>query len=136
MKARIHAPIAMFVALVLFIVLSAIASITTIAQSPRGDRLVANSVHTRNLTNGAVTTTKLALVSVTINVSATATTGSSAANPALVGGTIIGYRQAGNQDQHIDNMVLNGDGSITITLAAAATAQNNFVVLAVKSLGT
>lgn len=75
---------------------------------------------------------KGAVTTVAINVAATATSGSSAADASMKGAVILGVYPAGNQDQLVDNVVLNADGSITITLAAAATAQNNFKVTALK----
>jgi len=66
---------------------------------------------------------------VAVSVAAAATSGSSSADADLVGGTILGYYPTGNQDQLVDNITLNADGSITITLAAAATAENTFNVV-------
>lgn len=70
---------------------------------------------------------------VSITVAAGATSGSSADDSELVGGTILGIYPTGNQDQLVDNVVLNADGSITITLAAAATADNTFNVSVLKA---
>jgi hypothetical protein len=92
-----------------------------------------NTIRTRHIFDGAVTAGKLAIVAVTVNVAAAGTTGSSAADPSLVGGFLISCDPSGNQDQHLDNAVLNGDGSITATLGAAATAQNNFRCVVVKA---
>jgi hypothetical protein len=103
--------------------------------APRTLMLTRNVVHTQHVIDRAITFPKLQAKAVTVNVNAAATTGSSAADPTLVGGTTIGWRSAGNQDQLIDNIVLNADGSITVTLAAAATAQNNFVVTVVGVVG-
>lgn len=101
-----------------------------------------NSVGTEELIDGAVTTQKLAAGAVTkakigykvvaVTVAAAATSGSSAADPELVGGEIIGIYPTGNQDQFVDNVVLNADGSVTVTLAAAATAANTFNVIVLK----
>lgn len=66
---------------------------------------------------------------VAITVNAGAATGSSAANKYLVGGTIVGYQPTGNQDQFVDNIVVNTNGSITLTLAANATAVNSYNVI-------
>lgn len=104
------------------------------AAGPRGDAyLRSDQVRTRHLMNGTVTAGKLGYVAVTVNVSAAAATGSSAANPDLVGGILFSCDPSGNQDQLQDNAVLNGDGSITVTLAAAATAQNNFRCMVLKA---
>jgi len=75
---------------------------------------------------------KSAYKAVTVTVSAGATSGSSAADSALTGGEVLGVYPAGNQDQFIDNVALNADGSITVTLAAAATADNTFKVVVAK----
>ena len=80
----------------------------------------------------AVTKPKLAVKEVSVTVAAGGTSGSSDADPELVGGEILGYFPAGNQDQFVADITLNADGSITITLAAAATADNTFKVIAIK----
>jgi len=69
---------------------------------------------------------------VAVTVVVAATSGSSAADSELVGGQILGYYSTGNQDQLVDNVSLGLDGSITITLAAAATANNTFNVVVAK----
>ena len=69
---------------------------------------------------------------VTVTVAAGATSGSSAADSELIGGEILGFYPAGNQDQFVVNVVLNPDGSVTVTLAAAATADNVFNVVVLK----
>jgi len=71
--------------------------------------------------------------SVAITVTAGATSGSSAADADLVGGEILGIYPTGNQDQLVDNVVLNANGSITVTLAAAATANNTFRVVVLRA---
>jgi hypothetical protein len=90
------------------------------------------AVTTPKLAAGAVTKTKLGFKVVSITVAAGATTGSSAADSELVGGQILGYYPTGNQDQFVDNITLNADGSVTVTLAAAATAANTFNVIVLK----
>jgi hypothetical protein len=98
----------------------------------RGAALPRNSVRTQHLLNGSVTGPKLAVKAKAITVTAAGTTGSSAADPdcTTAGGAIVlGFRQTGNQDQHVDSIVLNADGSVTVTLAAAATANNTFAVM-------
>ena len=95
--------------------------------------LYSNQIRTRHLMDGTITQGKVAFKAVTVNVNAAAATGSSAADPALVSGFLVGCHPATNQDQFVDNIVLNGDGSITITLAANATAQNVFRCVAVKA---
>ena len=51
---------------------------------------------------------------------------------ATSGSTIIGWRPTGNQDQFVDNITISGT-TVTITLAAAATANNTFEVVLLKS---
>ena len=97
--------------------------------------LRSNQIRTRHLMDGSVTAGKLGIKAVTINVSASATTGSSAADPTLAGGFLLGCSSAGNIDQVIDNVVLNGDGSVTVTLGVAATAQNNLRCTVMKPNG-
>lgn len=107
------------------------AAIEEAQQTPRGRALRRNEVRTQHLLNGSVTGPKLAIKAKAITVTAAGTTGSSAADPDCTtagGALILGFRQTGNQDQHLDNLVLNADGSVTATLAAAATANNTFSV--------
>lgn len=78
---------------------------------------------------------RLSYKSVAVTVNAAATEGSSAADADLVGGEIFGGPcPTGNQDQFVDNVVLNVDGSITVTLAAAATANNTFKVVVLRNI--
>ncbi|RLE65080.1 MAG: hypothetical protein DRJ47_06190 [Thermoprotei archaeon] len=83
-------------------------------------------------THKTVTATELETKSVDVTVSASATSGSSSADSDLVGGEILGYYPTGNQDQLVDSVVLNADGSVTVTLASAATADNTFKVVVIK----
>lgn len=69
-----------------------------------------------------------------VNVSTGNANGSSAADPDLVDGEIIGWLPVGNWDQLIDNVDLGDDGKVTVTLAANATAQNQFKVSVLKAL--
>jgi len=94
--------------------------------------LVTGSVKTADLDDNVVTAAKLAEKVVAVTVPAGATSGSSAADPELVGGRILGYYSTGNQDQLVDSVALGADGSVTITLAAAATANNTFNVVVAK----
>jgi len=97
------------------------------------------AVSTAKIADAAVTNAKIAANAVTagkmfaktvaVTVAAGATSGSSAADADLEGGAIVGYYPTGNQDQLVDSIVLNADGSVTITLAAAATADNTFNVV-------
>jgi hypothetical protein len=69
---------------------------------------------------------------VAITVSTGQTAGSSAADPTLVGAAVVGLANDTNQDQLVDNVAIAGDGAITVTLAAAATADNKFKVNVLK----
>ena len=70
---------------------------------------------------------------VVITVAAGATSGSSAADTTLVGGTVIAAVSAGNQDQTIKNVAISGTGVVTVTLNAAATAINTIRVTVQKA---
>lgn len=96
-------------------------------------RLQSNAVRTRHLMQGTVTAGKLAYVAATITVAMGAATGSSAADPSLVGGVLLACTAAGNNDQIIDNAVLNMDGSMTVTLGANGTAANQIRCVALKA---
>ena len=65
---------------------------------------------------------------VAVTVSAASSTGSSAADTDLVGGTIMGILPSSNQDQFVDDVTIAADGAVTVTLAANATADNVFDV--------
>ena len=65
---------------------------------------------------------------VAITVSAAAATGSSADDDDLIGGQILGIVPTGNQDQFVDNISIDGNGAVTVTLAANATGNNTFLV--------
>lgn len=70
---------------------------------------------------------------ISVTVAAAATSGSSAADTTQIKARILGILPTGNQDQLVDNVVVNGDGSITVTLAAAATADNTFSVTTISA---
>lgn len=90
------------------------------------------SVPTAALADSAVTKAKLAYKAVSITVSSGQSSGSSSADATLVGGQIIGIYPTGNQDQYVDSVTLNADGSVTVTLAANATSNNTFNVIVLK----
>ena len=110
-------------------------------QGPPGEAFV-GEIDTADLANDAVTSAKIADGAVTaekigykvvaITVAAAATSGSSAADSDLVNGEIIGIYPTGNQDQFVDDVSLDGTGSVTVTLAAAATAANTFNVVVLR----
>jgi hypothetical protein len=64
------------------------------------------------------------LQTISVNVAIGQTVGT-ATVPA--GAAILGIYPAGNQDQLVDNVAISGT-TLTVTLAAAATAINNFKV--------
>lgn len=103
------------------------------AQTRQSFNLRSNQIRTRHLFDGVVTAGKVGMKTVAVTVLATAATGSSAVDADLAGGVLIACNANSNQDQHMDNAVLNADGSITITLAANATANNVFRCVAFKA---
>lgn len=91
-------------------------------------KLGAGAVGTAKVADDAITGAKLNFKAVAITVAAAATTGSSAADPDLVGGIIMGFLPTGNMDQFPDEMEVGVDGAVTVTLANAATADNTYTV--------
>ena len=65
---------------------------------------------------------------VAVTVSAAAGSGSSANDTDLIGGTIMGIVPTGNQDQFVDDVTIDANGAVTVTLAANATANNTYNV--------
>lgn len=88
-----------------------------------------DTVRSKHLLDAGVGAADLGTTLHVINVAAAATTGTSTIDAASAGGKILGVYAAGNQDQFIDNVVLNANGSVTVTMAAAATAINNIRVV-------
>lgn len=72
---------------------------------------------------------------VAVTVLAAAATGVSVADPALVGGKILGNYATSNQDQFVDSVAIDSVGVITVTLAANATANNVFAVSVLRATG-
>jgi hypothetical protein len=68
---------------------------------------------------------------VSVTVSTAGVTGSSAANPDLVGAVVLGYRAncAGNSVYNIRSIVVNADGSVTVTTSANPTGASLIVVI-------
>lgn len=60
----------------------------------------------------------------TVTVSAAATSGTATV---AVGSVILGFYPAGNQDQFVDNVAISST-TLTVTLGAAATANNTYKV--------
>lgn len=92
-----------------------------------------DSIPWYSILNNNVVASKVAITTVAVTVTAGQPSGASAAAPTLVGGTVLGIRSAGNQDQFVDNVVLGGTGAVTVTLAANATANNTFSVTVLRT---
>lgn len=75
------------------------------------------------------------IASVSITVTAGTATTTSAANSALVGGSIIGYFPTATltPDKFVESIVLNANGSITITLSGNTTNTVSFSVTVGKT---
>lgn len=71
---------------------------------------------------GRLNPTNLTLV--TVNVASSATTGTATV---VANSRILGCYPVGNQDQFVNNVAISGT-TLTVTVHAAATAQNNFIV--------
>jgi len=65
---------------------------------------------------------------VAVTVVATAASGT---GTCTTGSIVLGYYPTGNQDQLVDNIAISGT-TVTVTLAAAATADNTFNVVCLK----
>lgn len=91
--------------------------------------LQSNSVSKAKMQDDSVGNIELDIEQIAVNVSAGQTSGTGTATS---GSIIIGYRPAGNVDQFVDNVSISGT-TVTVTLTAAATAQNNFVVILLKT---
>ena len=68
------------------------------------------------------------VVTKAVTVNATATSGTATVK---AGSTILGVYPTGNQDQLIDNVAISGT-TLTVTLASAATATNQFNVTLIE----
>ena len=87
------------------------------------------AVGTSELADAAVNQSKLSYEVVAITVAAAATSGTGTCTS---GSIILGYYSTGNQDQLVDSVAVSGT-TVTITLAAAATAANTFNVVLLKA---
>ena len=90
---------------------------------------VIGDITTAEIADAAVTKTKLSYEVVAVTVAAAATSGT---GTATTGSIILGYYPTGNQDQLVDNVAIAGT-TVTVTLAAAATANNTFNVVLLKA---
>src|SRR3990167_333409 len=87
-------------------------------------RIVAPSTVSTSLEADSVAQAELDYEQVSVTVSAGSSSGTATVTS---GSTIFGWRVTGNQDQFIDNMAVSGT-TLTVTLAANATADNTFSV--------
>jgi len=99
----------------------------------RHEKLSVRELTFEKLIGGTIGKDIVRFKTVSVTVSATNTSGSSPADPDLVGGEILGIYPTGNQDQFVDNVVLNADGSVTVTLGTAATNDNTFKVVVLRA---
>jgi len=76
----------------------------------------------------SVKQSELAYEVVDVTVATGATTGTATVTE---GAIVLGYYPTGNQDQFVDNISISAT-TLTITLAAAATAANTFKVVLLK----
>ena len=90
--------------------------------------LAANSVNNAAMADDAIKQAELDTEQLSVTVLAAATSGTATVTS---GSIVIGWRATGNQDQFIDNIAVSGT-TLTITLAAAATADNTFQVTLLK----
>ena len=91
--------------------------------------IAVGAVGTSELAAAAVTQAKLSYEVVSVTVVAAATSGTATVTD---GSIILGYYPTGNQDQFVDNIAI-ASTTLTITLAAAATADNTFNVILLKA---
>ena len=88
-----------------------------------------NTITNAMMTDDAIKQAELDTETVTVTVSA----GNSSGTATVTSGSIIlGWRPTGNNDQFVDNISVSGT-TLTITLAANATADNTFSVILLKS---
>jgi len=90
--------------------------------------VAADAVGAEEIRANAVKQSELDYEEVTVTVAAGATSGTATVTE---GAIVIGYYPAGNQDQFVDNISISAT-TLTITLAAAATADNIFRVVLLK----
>lgn len=91
--------------------------------------LATNSVNNAAMADDAIKQAELDYEQVNVTVGAGGATGTATVTS---GSIVIGWRATGNQDQFIDNAAVSGT-TLTITLAANATADNTFQVTLLKS---
>jgi hypothetical protein len=97
--------------------------------SDLGSAVISNNTVTKAMmTNDSVAADEVDFEQVSVTVSAGNSTGTATVTS---GAKTWGFRPTGNQDQFIDNISISGT-TLTITLAANATADNTFEVTLIK----
>jgi len=94
----------------------------------RRHSLSTDAVRAKEVAPNAVKQSELAYEEVTVTVTAGTASGTATVTE---GAIVLGYYPAGNQDQFVDNISISAT-TLTITLAAAATADNIFKVVLLK----
>lgn len=97
------------------------------------DELLYTTAEDRSITKSGIKRDKVMrldmFTEVEVTIAIGATSGSSAADPTLIGGKLfVCYPKSGN-DKPVVSYVLNGDGSVTVTVAAAESAEAKFEVM-------
>lgn len=88
-----------------------------------------NAVDTNDITAAAVTKSKISYEIKTVTVTTGQTSGTATV---VTGWEVVWIISATNQDQFVDNVAISGT-TLTVTLAAAATADNVFKVFVLKA---
>ena len=111
----------------------AVANVPTMAAAAdAADRLILSAGADKTLTDASfgvedvMRKSKFHFVEVTIALGEAS--GSSAAEPAFEGGAIFSCFPKSGNDQPVASVVLNGDGSVTVTVSAVETAEAKFAV--------
>ena len=91
--------------------------------------IAASTITNTMMADDAIKQAELDYEVVAVTVSAGASTGTGTVTS---GSIVLGYRPTGNNDQFVDNVSISGT-TLTITLAANATADNTFSVVLLKS---
>ena len=91
--------------------------------------LADNTVNNAAMANDAIKQAELDYETANVTVSAGNPSGTAAVTS---GSVVIGWRATGNQDQFIDDISVSGT-TLTVTLAANATANNTFQVILLKA---
>ena len=100
-----------------------------VAPSTVASVLADNAVNNAAMADDAIKQAELDYEQVSVTVSAGASSGTATVTS---GSIIFGWRATGNQDQFVDNMAVSGT-TLTVTLAANATADNTFQVTLLKA---